>query len=180
MTAFQRTELGGSQREVSAEASAISAAVPPERCPPADTGVQPLNDDVGRMKAENFTHRDVAIVSADGSDGASPSQTLSPLSAISPGASSPPLEQTVGSALVFLVPKPAAREEPGRDLERVSSVPVLSRLAANARLFRSADGRFCAQVPVGDRLEIYQLKSAEFRDWLIDGYLIDQPEPPSS
>ena len=47
-------------------------------------------------------------------------------------------------------------------------------------MFRSADGRFCAQVPVGDRLEIYGLKSAAFRDWLIDGYLIGQPEPPSS
>ena len=46
-------------------------------------------------------------------------------------------------------------------------------------MFRSADGRFFAQVPVGDRLEIYGLKSAAFRDWLIDGYLIDQPEPPS-
>jgi hypothetical protein len=32
------------------------------------------------------------------------------------------------------------------------------------KLFRSADGRFCAQVPVGDRFEIYRLKSAAFRD----------------
>ncbi len=38
-----------------------------------------------------------------------------------------------------------------------------------AQLFRSADGRSCAQVPVGDRLEIYGLRSAGFRDWLIDG-----------
>jgi hypothetical protein len=63
-------------------------------------------------------------------------------------------------------------------LERQSSVQVLARLASIAKLFRSADGRFCAQVPVGDRLEIYRLKSAAFRDWLIDGFLIDQPEPP--
>ncbi len=71
-------------------------------------------------------------------------------------------------------------DEPGDNLEHQSSVQVLARLASSARLFRSADGRFCAQVPVGDRLEIYRLKSAAFRDWLIDGYLIDQPEPPSS
>ena len=71
-------------------------------------------------------------------------------------------------------------DETGHNLERLDTVQVLSRLAAGARLFRSADGRFCAQVPVGDRLEIYSLKSAAFRDWLIDGFLIDQPEPPSS
>ncbi len=28
-------------------------------------------------------------------------------------------------------------------------------------------------------MEIYRLKSAAFRDWLIDGFLTDQPEPPS-
>jgi len=58
-------------------------------------------------------------------------------------------------------------------------VQVLMQLAARARLFRSTDGRFFAQVPVGDRLEIYGLKSAGLRDWLIDGYVVDQPEPPS-
>jgi energy-coupling factor transporter ATP-binding protein EcfA2 len=68
----------------------------------------------------------------------------------------------------------------GDNVERMNSVQVLSRLASNAQLFRSADGRFCAQVPVGDRLEIYRLESAAFRDWLIDGFLSDQPEPPSN
>jgi hypothetical protein len=34
-------------------------------------------------------------------------------------------------------------------------------------LFRSADSHFCAQVLVGDRLEICGLRSAGFRDWLI-------------
>jgi hypothetical protein len=43
----------------------------------------------------------------------------------------------------------------------------------------SADGRFHAQVSVGDRQEIYGLKSSGFRDRLVDGYVIDQPEPPS-
>ena len=43
----------------------------------------------------------------------------------------------------------------------------ISELASGARLFRSADGHSCAQVRVGDRLEIYGLRSAGFRDWLI-------------
>ena len=68
---------------------------------------------------------------------------------------------------------------PGDELERLSAGGLLTRLAASARLFRSADGRFCAQVPVGDRLEIFGLRSAAMRDWLIDGYLVSQPEPPS-
>jgi hypothetical protein len=70
--------------------------------------------------------------------------------------------------------------ERGNKLERQSSVLVLSRLASGARLFRSADGRFCARVPVGERLEIFGLRSAGFRDWLIDSYMNDQAEPPST
>jgi hypothetical protein len=50
----------------------------------------------------------------------------------------------------------------------------------DAKLFRSNDGRFFARVPVGDRMEIYGLRSAAFRDWLIHGYLMDRPEPPSA
>jgi hypothetical protein len=68
----------------------------------------------------------------------------------------------------------------GEKPERDSSVRVLTRLASGARLFRSADGHFCAQVRVGDRLDILALRSAGFRDWLIDGFMIDQPEPPSN
>jgi hypothetical protein len=65
-------------------------------------------------------------------------------------------------------------------LERDGAVQILARLASTARLFRSADGHYCAQVPVGSRLEIFSLKSAGLRDWLIDGYLGHEPEPPSS
>src|SRR4029077_18599129 len=64
-------------------------------------------------------------------------------------------------------------------LERMSAVSLLSHLASSAVLLRSADGRLCAQVPVGDRLEIYKLKSAAFRHWLIAGYVKYRPEPPS-
>jgi hypothetical protein len=58
-------------------------------------------------------------------------------------------------------------EENGDKRARQNSVRVLTELTFGARLFRSADGHFCAQVRVGDRLEIYGLRSAGFRDWLI-------------
>ena len=58
-------------------------------------------------------------------------------------------------------------EEIGETRERQRSVRVLTQLASGARLFRSADGHSCAQVRVGDRLEVYGLRSAGFRDWLI-------------
>ena len=60
-----------------------------------------------------------------------------------------------------------------------SALRILLRLSACAQFFRSADGRFFAQVPVGDRLEIFGLRSAAFRDWLVDGYVNSQPEAPS-
>ena len=43
-------------------------------------------------------------------------------------------------------------------------------LLAQARLFRSGDGRFHARVPMGDRDLVFALKSAEFREWLIESY----------
>ena len=48
---------------------------------------------------------------------------------------------------------------------------LLMGLASGARVFRAADGRFHAQVPVAGRQAIFGLKSGAFRDWLIDGYL---------
>jgi putative DNA primase/helicase len=60
--------------------------------------------------------------------------------------------------------------------EEERPVEVLLRLTAHARLFRAADGRLHARVPVGDRHEIYGLKTAAFRDWLIGGYYADQGE----
>ena len=73
----------------------------------------------------------------------------------------------------------SSEETGGTRSERESPGQILASVASEAKLFRSNDGRFFAQVPVGDRMEIYGLKSAAFRDWLIHGYLIDQPEPPS-
>ncbi len=59
-------------------------------------------------------------------------------------------------------------------------VEALLRLASGMRVFRSADGRLHAQVAVGDRREIYGLRSAAFRDWLVDSYLADRGELPSA
>ncbi len=56
---------------------------------------------------------------------------------------------------------------------------MLLRLASGARFFRSSDGRHFARVPVGSRHEIYGLKSAAFRDWLIEGHFAECREIPS-
>ena len=48
---------------------------------------------------------------------------------------------------------------------------LLMGLASDARVFRAADGRFHARVPVNGRQAIFGLNSTAFRDWLIDGYM---------
>ena len=121
-----------------------------------------------------------ARVSADGSLGASPSRPSSPLLACSQAGAPAPWEKTVGTALEVHLSNITVIGQSAAKPERQSSVRLLSGLASSARLFRSADGHFCAQVRVGDRLEIYGLRSAGFRDWLIDAYMTDQTEPPSS
>ena len=94
------------------------------------------------------------------------------------GAASPGEEALAGPEALPAVDAP--RIDHYRDkLERMSAVSLLSHLASSAVLLRSADGRLSAQVPVGDRLEIYKLKSAAFRHWLIEGYMKYRPEPPS-
>ncbi len=60
-----------------------------------------------------------------------------------------------------------------------SVVDGLLDAAAPARLFRLADGRLLAQLQSGGRQEFYGLKSAEFRDWLLDRYLAAGGKVPS-
>jgi hypothetical protein len=139
-----------------------------ERCEPRRSRGE------GEAPSEPASALRLCSVQALGSHGGSPSRTLSTTG------ESPPDQQMPGHSLELVVSSVSVSVERGNTLERQSSVRVLSRLASIAKLFRSADGRFCAQVPVGDRFEIYRLKSAAFRDWLIDSFLIDQPEPPSS
>jgi hypothetical protein len=64
-------------------------------------------------------------------------------------------------------------------IEREGPVETLLRLTANAGFLRSTDGRFYAQVAVGGRKEIYPLRSAAFRHWLIDGFSRTRHEVPS-
>ena len=104
----------------------------------------------------------------------------SPFRESSPTCPASSIEQMLGNALELHVSSITLIEETGDKRERPSSVRALTQLASGARLFRSADGHFCAQVPVGDRLEIYGLRSDGFRDWLIDRYMNGQTEPPSS
>ena len=46
-------------------------------------------------------------------------------------------------------------------------------------VFRSSDRRLFAQVPVGDRCEIYALKSTTFRVLLINCYFVDRHKLPT-
>jgi hypothetical protein len=60
------------------------------------------------------------------------------------------------------------------------AVEALLQIASNACFFRSEDGRFHADVPVGDRHEIYGLKSTAFGDWLIESYRCERGEMPAA
>ena len=72
--------------------------------------------------------------------------------------------------------------EKGREEQQKANggVEGLLGLAAKGRIFRSADGRFHAQVPVGERQDLYGLRSPAFRDWLIEGYRCERAELPPS
>jgi hypothetical protein len=63
--------------------------------------------------------------------------------------------------------------------ESSGTLEILKRITASARLFRSIDGRAFAQVPVESRSEVYELRSAAFRDWLIGGYFRERQILPS-
>jgi hypothetical protein len=156
------------------ERSGIWAEAPAERLPAAEMGLEPEGLNAEPMLAASPTRGDTAVSEAVSPDGASAAQTSSPASE-TPARPYPDVESKEFLEVQMIL-------SGGTDymVERPSPVQVLSRLALSARLFRSADGRLCAQVPVGDRLEIFGLKSAGFRDWLIDAFLSDQPEPPSS
>ena len=162
-----------------------SAGAEVVKAPEASDGVSP--PDEGGSSAVALTP------SADGSHDAMPgqlevrvegddmpSQALSPLPGSSLISSDSRIEPMLDSVLNFHELNLTLIGETGKTRERQSSVRVLTGLASGARLFRSADGHACAQVRVGDRLEVYGLRSAGFRDWLIDEYMNGQAEPPSS
>ncbi len=163
-----------SQHEVGAQDGPAGGATGSAAAPPspeeaaASAQLPPYSGTESRVDSQREVFEKASVISVDAA------------LEICPSAESGPQPVSEGRREREQAPALYRPDEPGDNLERLSSVQVLARLASSARLFRSADGRFCAQVPVGDRLEIYRLKSAAFRDWLIDGFLINQPEPPSS
>jgi len=64
-------------------------------------------------------------------------------------------------------------------LPREGPVKALLRLTETAGFSRSTDGGFYAHGSVGSRRETHVLRSAAFRDWLIDGYFRTWREIPS-
>jgi hypothetical protein len=60
----------------------------------------------------------------------------------------------------------------------VRPIQALLQIASAARIFRSADGGLLVRVPVGDRREVFSLRSRGFREWLIDGYFAAWSAPP--
>jgi hypothetical protein len=147
--------------------------------------VSPL--DAGKAEASETPSEGASAI---GSHGGSPSRDVS--EALSEGASalgshggspSRDVRELAAPSMTSAIDDSSRRstreETGGKPVESASPSQVLASLTSGAKLFRSADGRFFAQVPVGERFEVYGLKSAAFRDWLIDGYLVSQPEPPS-
>jgi hypothetical protein len=63
--------------------------------------------------------------------------------------------------------------------ETSGEVGELIRFAGCARFFRSAEGRFHAQVAIGGRQEVLGLRSATFRDWLVGLYVNERHKLPS-
>jgi hypothetical protein len=61
-----------------------------------------------------------------------------------------------------------------------SPIEALLQLVSCSQLHRGAGGRPFARVPVADRFEFYELKSAAFRNWLVDTYLFTYQQAPSS
>jgi hypothetical protein len=142
-------------------------------------GLTPVVDRAGEMLGADRAPWEKADANAGALDGASTSEVawLSKTSVTMTATS--PLEPAPGDLLALHAPADSSTEETGRDVAPASEVQVLTLVASWAKLFRANDGRLFAQVPVGDRHEIYALKSAGFRDWLIHGYLNCRPAPPS-
>jgi hypothetical protein len=92
-------------------------------------------------------------------------------------------EQAPGQPAERFAPAPSAIANTGGNAggnaEPDSSLQVLMRLASLARVFRSAEGRLFAQVPVDSRYEIHGMKSKAFREWLVNSYVADRGKIPA-
>ncbi len=166
---------------IDSNAAGVSAVEAPE----ASDGTLPPNEGgsgAGALTASADGSRDALPgqleVRAEGDS--LPFQALLSSPITSPISSDACIEQMLGSPLELNESNRTLIGETGEKRERQNSVQILTRVASGARLFRSADGHACAQVRIGDRLEVYGLKSAGFRHWLIDEYMNGHAEPPSS
>ena len=72
-----------------------------------------------------------------------------------------------------MISTPAVDDEAGNRQVTDAPLQVLLRLASTAELYRSTDGGLDARVPIGNRHEIYGIRSGGFRDWLINGYFAE-------
>ena len=158
----------------------VSAGLPAESELVDEVRIPPGNDGSAPPSSASLSSGEVTVLSAEvpGEWLLSPAPELARVSQAERGAAT--LEHLLTGALAFVESSRSSATETAGRVERPDVVGVLSQLASVARLLRSADGRYCAQVPVGDRLEIYGLTSAGFRDWLIDGYLTQQNHAPAS
>jgi hypothetical protein len=158
-------------------ASASLAQEPLEGRMPVEISLQPVTEGASGTLAAGSHSCEPSVVSTVGAGADAPSRARFPRSA--PTRTAPRIDRAPGNARELDVARVTSAARTGKR-DRASSITILTRLVSNVPLFRSADGHFCAQVLVGMRLEIYGLRSAGFRDWLIDGYMDGQTEPPSN
>jgi hypothetical protein len=73
------------------------------------------------------------------------------------------------------------RQPRTKKTDSVASGPIktLLRMVSCTQLHRGAGGRPFVRVPVDDRFEFYELKSAAFRNWLVETYLSTYQQTPS-
>ena len=168
--------IAGDQQAVIA-----SAGLPAESEVVDEANVPPGSDGSALIRRANLSSGEVTVLSAEvpGDWLLSQAPELARVSQAERGAAT--LEHMLTSRARIRRVQPFLRR-PKRLGEL--SVPTSSEFCRSSRARRGCFGRrtarYCAQVPVGDRLEIYGLSSAGFRDWLIDGYLTQQNQAPSS
>ncbi len=161
-------------------ASVILADAPPESCPPRDeVGRECVGDGAAGLAPADCRPCEGAVTNGGGLDGSSTDMMIEASETAPPAGQAAPIRQSIDKWREVPTPMPSPRGKSEDDLKHAGAVEVLASVASEARLFRSTDGHLFAQVPVGDRLEIYGLKSAAFRDWLVHGYLAYRAEAPS-
>jgi hypothetical protein len=109
-----------------------------------------VNESAEKMLAGTSASYEEAVVGADGLFGGSFSQRSSPLLVPSPAGTPAPREQMIGTALEVHLSNITVIGQRGEKSERQSSMRFLTRVALTARLFRSADGHFCAVTAIPD------------------------------